>query len=111
MLFSSDRNGNGQIFRQALGNGNAELVAFAFSKSAVLLRESGWELAADFYDGGSFKPHVGATANADQWRTFGAGTDGAERAAQYRTMLGSPGEFMRAGGANPGSQAADSYGV
>jgi eukaryotic-like serine/threonine-protein kinase len=30
VLFSSDRNGNGQLFRQALGNDNAELVAFAF---------------------------------------------------------------------------------
>lgn len=30
VLFSSDRNGNGQIFRQALGSDNADLVPFAF---------------------------------------------------------------------------------
>ena len=30
VLFSSDRNGNGQIFRQALESDNAELVPFAF---------------------------------------------------------------------------------
>ncbi len=81
------------------------------SKSAVLLRESGWEMVADFYDSGSFKPHVGATANAGQRRTFRAGTDGAEWTGQYRAMLDSPGKFMRARGGNPGSQAADFYGV
>src|SRR5271167_4159934 len=63
-------------------------------ESAVLLCESGWEMAADFYDGGFFRPYVGVAANADQRRALGACTNGAEWTGQYRPMLGGSRDFM-----------------